>query len=215
MTARRIASRSRSSQPAVLPCLRSTPCCKHLIATPIRFAADARIHDDDVIQGDDSDAAAARLDRSRRAIKLRPRTPRRCSRPNRSGSPRSRGTAAQSGSSSDDAIATLEYMDLIEGHVCAGYLHLALASPTVRATTEIDRLRRRMGHPGELARHRAAPLPRRVPRDQRVDACAACRTNDARSSRSPTGRPSVAGTAGSIAPELYPAVYACSGTATK
>ena len=37
---------------------------------------------------------------------------------------------------SEDAIATLEYMDLIEGHVCAGYLHLALASPTVRATTE-------------------------------------------------------------------------------
>src|SRR5919106_2370186 len=37
---------------------------------------------------------------------------------------------------SEDAIATLEYMDLVEGHVCAGYLHLALASPAVRATTE-------------------------------------------------------------------------------
>ena len=35
----------------------------------------------------------------------------------------------------DDQIATLEYMDLIEGHVCAGYLHLALASPAVRAKT--------------------------------------------------------------------------------
>lgn len=112
---------------------------------------------------------------------------------------------------SDDAIATIEYMDLIEGHVCAGYLHLALASPTVRATTESTDFAAGWGiqenwHGIALHRfldeYRGIKVSTRAPvQDQR------------RAQISFTARHAhlVAGAAASIAPELYPAVYACIG----
>jgi hypothetical protein len=49
-----------------------------------------------------------------------------CSRPSRGGSPWPRCGERVPCS---DAIATLEYMNLIGGHVCGGYLHPAVASP--------------------------------------------------------------------------------------
>lgn len=112
---------------------------------------------------------------------------------------------------SEDAIATLEYMDLIEGHVCAGYLHLALASPTLRASTESTDFAAGWGvqenwHGIALHRfldqYRGVHVSTRAPvQDQR------------RAQISFTGRHAhlFVGAAASIAPELYPAVYACVG----
>jgi hypothetical protein len=112
---------------------------------------------------------------------------------------------------SDDAIATIEYMDLIEGHVCAGYLHLALASPTVRGTTESTDFAAGWGiqenwHGIALHRfldeYRGISVSTRAPvQDQR------------RAQISFTARHAhlLAGAAASIAPDLYPALYACIG----
>lgn len=112
---------------------------------------------------------------------------------------------------SDDAIAALEYMDLIEGHVCAGYLHLALAAPAVRATTESTDFAAGWGvqenwHGIALHRfldeYRGIAVSTRAPvQDQR------------RAQISFTARHGhlLAGAAASIAPDLYPAVYACIG----
>jgi hypothetical protein len=112
---------------------------------------------------------------------------------------------------SDDTIATLEYMDLIEGHVCAGYLHLALASPTVRASTERTDFAAGWGVQENwhgIALHRFLDEYRGITESTRA------RSQDARrAAMSFTARHShlVAGAAGSIAPDVYPAVYACMG----
>ena len=111
----------------------------------------------------------------------------------------------------DDAVATLEYMDLIEGHVCAGYLHLALASPTVRATTERTDFAAGWGVQENwhgIALHRFLDQYRGITMSTRAP------KQDARRARlSFLDRHShlVAGAAGSIAPDIYPAVYACMG----
>ncbi len=111
----------------------------------------------------------------------------------------------------DDAIATIEYMDLIEGHVCAGYLHLALASPTVRATTESTDFAAGWGVQENwhgIALHRFLDSYRGITVSTRAPVQDARRANI-----SFTGRHAhlLAGAAASIAPELYPAVYACVG----
>ena len=112
---------------------------------------------------------------------------------------------------SDDAIATIEYMDLIEGHVCAGYLHLALASPTVRATTNSTDFAAGWGVQENwhgIALHRFLDQYRGVEVSTRAP------VQDLRRSQSSfTQRHAhlLAGAAASIAPELYPAVYACVG----
>lgn len=111
----------------------------------------------------------------------------------------------------DDAIATLEYMDLIEGHVCAGYLHLALASPRVRATTERTDFAAGWGVQENwhgIALHRFLDEYRGIKTSTRA------RYQDARRAGvSFAERHShiVAGAAGSIAPDVYPAVYASMG----
>lgn len=111
----------------------------------------------------------------------------------------------------DDAIAAIEYMDLIEGHVCAGYLHLALASPAVRATTERTDFAAGWGVQENwhgIALHRFLDQYRGITRSTRA------RTQDARRSNlSMLDRHShlVAGAAASIAPDVYPAVYAVMG----
>jgi hypothetical protein len=112
---------------------------------------------------------------------------------------------------SDDAIATIEYMDLIEGHVCAGYLHLALASPTVRATTDSTDFAAGWGAQENwhgIALHRFLDGYR----GNRVSTRA--HVQDARRAQLSLGARHAhlfAGAAASIAPELYPAVYACIG----
>jgi hypothetical protein len=112
---------------------------------------------------------------------------------------------------SDDAIATIEYMDLIEGHVCAGYLHLALASNAVRATTASTDFAAGWGVQENwhgIALHRFLDEYR----GYRVSTRAP--VQDARRAQlSLSGRHAhlFAGAAASIAPELYPAVYACIG----
>ncbi|HVL81870.1 MAG TPA: hypothetical protein VM840_09795 [Actinomycetota bacterium] len=111
----------------------------------------------------------------------------------------------------DDAIATLEYMDLIEGHVCAGYLHLALASATVRATTERTDFAAGWGVQENwhgIALHRFLDEYRGIRVSTRGP------SQDARRARlgfAERHSQLVAGVAGSIAPELYAAVYACLG----
>ena len=111
----------------------------------------------------------------------------------------------------DDAVATLEYMDLIEGHVCAGYLHLALASPTVRAKTERTDFAAGWGvqenwHGIALHRfldeYRGVKVSTRAPHQ---DARRAQLSFAARHAHL------VAGAAGSVAREVYPAIYACMG----
>lgn len=111
----------------------------------------------------------------------------------------------------DDAIATIEYMDLIEGHVCAGYLHLALASPAVRATTDSTDFAAGWGtqenwHGIALHRfldeYRGIQVSTRAPIQDR---------RRAQLSLSARHAHLLAGAAASIAPELYPAVYACVG----
>lgn len=110
-----------------------------------------------------------------------------------------------------DVIATLEYMDLIEGHVCAGYLHLALASPTVRASTERTDFAAGWGIQENwhgIALHRFLDEYRGITVSTRAA------SQDAR--RQVLGFAArhghlVAGAAGSLAPEVYPAVYACVG----
>jgi hypothetical protein len=111
----------------------------------------------------------------------------------------------------DDAIATLEYMDLIEGHVCAGYLHLALASPAVRANTERTDFAAGWGVQENwhgIALHRFLDEYRGIKVSTR-----ASRQDERRAVLSFTGRHAhlFAGAAASTAPELYPAVYACVG----
>jgi hypothetical protein len=111
----------------------------------------------------------------------------------------------------DDAIAAIEYMDLIEGHVCAGYLHLALASPTVRATTERTDFAAGWGVQENwhgIALHRFLDTYRGIKVSTR-----AAHQDSRRSRLSFVDRHShlVAGAAGSIAPDVYPAVYACMG----
>ncbi len=111
----------------------------------------------------------------------------------------------------DDAIATLEYMDLIEGHVCSGYLHLALASPTVRATTERTDFAAAWGVQENwhgIALHRFLDEYRGIRTSTRA------RVQDMRrAGTSFVDRHShlVAGAAGSLARDVYPAVYACIG----
>ena len=112
---------------------------------------------------------------------------------------------------SDDAIATLEYMDLIEGHVCAGYLHLALASPAVRATTDSTDFAAGWGAQENwhgIALHRFLDEYRGITASTRAP------VQDARRAQLSLGARHghlVAGAAASIAPDLYPAVYACVG----
>ena len=112
---------------------------------------------------------------------------------------------------SADAIATIEYMDLIEGHVCAGYLHLALASPRIRARTETTDFAAGWGVQENwhgIALHRFLDEYRGIRVSTRAP------VQDARRAQlSLADRHShlVAGAAASIAPELYPAVYACVG----
>jgi hypothetical protein len=111
----------------------------------------------------------------------------------------------------DDAVATLEYMDLIEGHVCAGYLHLALASPRVRALTERTDFAVGWGVQENwhgIALHRFLDeyrglkvSTRKMQQDERRGRL----TFAARHSHL------VAGAAGSVARDVYPAVYACLG----
>lgn len=110
-----------------------------------------------------------------------------------------------------DAIAALEYMDTIEGHVCAGYLHLALASPANRATTERTDFAAGWGIQENwhgIALHRFLDEYRGISVSTRA------RTQDARrADLSFAERHSqvIAGAAGSLAPEVYPAVYAAMG----
>lgn len=110
-----------------------------------------------------------------------------------------------------DAIAALEYMDAIEGHVCAGYLHLALASPANRATTERTDFAAGWGIQENwhgIALHRFLDEYRGISVSTRA------RTQDARRAElSFAERHSqvIAGAAGSLAPEVYPAVYAAMG----
>lgn len=111
----------------------------------------------------------------------------------------------------DDAIATLEYMNLIEGHVCAGYLHLALASPTVRATTE--RTDFAAGWGVQENWHGIA-INRFLDEYRGITVSTRAARQDARRSQLSLGDRHAhlfAGAAASIAPELYPAVYACVG----
>jgi hypothetical protein len=111
----------------------------------------------------------------------------------------------------DDAIATLEYMDLIEGHVCAGYLHLALASPSVRASTERTDFAAGWGVQENwhgIALHRFLDQYRGITVSTRAP------SQDARRAGIGFGERHahlVAGAAGSIAPEIYPAIYAAMG----
>ena len=110
-----------------------------------------------------------------------------------------------------DAIAAIEYMDLVEGHVCAGYLHLALASPKVRATTERTDFAAGWGVQENwhgIALHRFLDSYRGISVSTRA------RIQDERRSRiSFAQRQShlVAGAAASLAPDTYPAVYAVMG----
>jgi hypothetical protein len=111
----------------------------------------------------------------------------------------------------DDAIATLEYMDLIEGHVCAGYLHLALASPTVRART--DRTDFAAGWGVQENWHGIA-LHRFLDTYRGISVSTRARNQDARRAQlSFTARHAhlVAGAGASLAPDVYPAIYACLG----
>lgn len=112
---------------------------------------------------------------------------------------------------SGDAIATLEYMDLIEGHVCAGYLHLALASPAVRAKTESTDFAVGWGVQENwhgIALHRFLDEYHGIAVSTR-----AATQDDRRTQLSFADRHAhlFAGAAASVAPELYPAVYACVG----
>ena len=111
----------------------------------------------------------------------------------------------------DDALAALEYMDLIEGHVCAGYLHLALASPTVRAKTE--RTDFAAGWGVQENWHGIA-LHRFLDEYNGIAVSTRAFSQDARRSRvSMLARhaPLIAGGAGAIAPDVYAAVYAVLG----
>ena len=111
----------------------------------------------------------------------------------------------------DDAIATIEYMDLVEGHVCAGYLHLALASPTVRATTARTDFAAGWGVQENwhgIALHRFLDEYRGIAVSTRAP------NQDARRARLPFADRHAhlfAGAAGSVARDVYPAVYACMG----
>jgi hypothetical protein len=111
----------------------------------------------------------------------------------------------------DEAIAAIEYMDLIEGHVCAGYLHLALASPKVRATTDRTDFAAGWGVQENwhgIALHRFLDTYRGITVSTRARV-----QDDRRANLSFLDRHShlVAGAAGSIAPDVYPAVYAVMG----
>lgn len=112
---------------------------------------------------------------------------------------------------SDDALATLEYMNLIEGHVCAGYLHLALASPATRASTERTDFAAGWGvqenwHGIALNRfldqYKGISVSTRAARQDARRATLSARDRHAHL---------IAGAASSIATDLYPAVYACIG----
>lgn len=111
----------------------------------------------------------------------------------------------------DDALAAIEYMDLIEGHVCAGYLHLALASPTVRAQTERTDFAAGWGVQENwhgIALHRFLDEYRGIKVSTRAQ------TQDARRAHLSFAQRHahlLAGGAGSLGPEVYPAVYACLG----
>jgi hypothetical protein len=110
-----------------------------------------------------------------------------------------------------DAIATLEYMDLVEGHVCAGYLHLALASPAVRAKTERTDFAAGWGVQENwhgIALHRFLDEYRGFKVSTRAELQDARRATLSFTSRH--GHLIGAGAA-SLAPDLYAAVYACLG----
>jgi hypothetical protein len=110
-----------------------------------------------------------------------------------------------------DAIATLEYMDLVEGHVCAGYLHLALASPAVRAKTERTDFAAGWGVQENwhgIALHRFLDEYRGITVSTRAA------MQDARRAQLSFGARHghlIGGGAASLAPDLYAAVYACLG----
>jgi hypothetical protein len=112
---------------------------------------------------------------------------------------------------SEDAIATLEYMDLIEGHVCAGYLHLALASPSVRAKTERTDFAAGWGVQENwhgIALHRFLDEYRGIAVSTRAA------SQDARRAHAGFGFRHaylLAGGVGSLAPDMYAAVYASMG----
>ena len=111
----------------------------------------------------------------------------------------------------DDAIATLEYMDLVEGHVCAGYLHLALASPAVRAKTERTDFAAGWGVQENwhgIVLHRFLDEYRGISVSTRAPSQDARRAQLSFSARH--GHLIGAGAA-SLAPDLYAAVYACLG----
>ena len=111
----------------------------------------------------------------------------------------------------DDAIATLEYMDLVEGHVCAGYLHLALASNAVRAKTERTDFAAGWGVQENwhgIALHRFLDEYRGITVSTRA------KVQDARRAQLSFGARHghlIGGGAASLAPDLYAAVYACLG----
>lgn len=111
----------------------------------------------------------------------------------------------------DDMLATLEYMDLIEGHVCGGYLHLALASPRVRANTERTDFAAGWGVQENwhgIALHRFLDQYRGISVSTR-----ASMQDRRRAQISFAQRHShvLAGAASSLAPDVYPALYACMG----
>ncbi len=111
----------------------------------------------------------------------------------------------------EDAIATLEYMNLIEGHVCAGYLHLALASPAVRATTSSTDFAAGWG---VQENWHGIALNRFLDSYRGIEVSTRAEQQDARRAQISFGDRHAhlfAGAAASIAPELYPAVYACVG----
>lgn len=111
----------------------------------------------------------------------------------------------------DDAIATIEYMDAIEGHVCAGYLHLALASAQVRATTERTDF---VAGWGVQENWHGIALHRFLDEYHGIKVSSRARIQDARRRALGWGgrhSPLLAGGAASVASELYPAVYACVG----
>ncbi len=111
----------------------------------------------------------------------------------------------------DDAIATLEYMDLVEGHVCAGYLHLALASNAVRAKTE--RTDFAAGWGVQENWHGIA-LHRFLDESRGITVSTRSKSQDARRAQLSFGARHghlIGGGAASLAPDLYAAVYACLG----
>lgn len=112
---------------------------------------------------------------------------------------------------SEDAIAVIEYMDVIEGHVCAGYLHLALASQAVRARTERTDF---VSGWGVQENWHGIALHRFLDEYRGNKVSTRARAQDDRRQRlgfADRHSALLAGGAASVAPDLYAAVYACVG----